>query len=145
MALSSFKLTHLNVIASDGAYLPALWYRSAATQNKAVVVYTHGAGSASIIRNPERLNTIAETLTTNNIDFLAFNNRGSGYITKFDMADGTSILGGMTYEKIGDFQLDIEGVFAWAKSEGYTDIYIAGHSTGANKIVLAEEWATEHP
>lgn len=133
MTLSN--LEHILITAQDNILLPGLYYHGQRS-NKILAVYVHGAGSSSIIRTPKLNSALAAAFIANDVDFLAFNNRGSGYITKFDKLNGKSVLGGMAYEKIEDFQYDLNGVKEWAKQHGYNRIILIGHSTGANKIVL---------
>lgn len=129
-------MQHQLIEATDGVLLPAFYYAdSASFQTKSLALFIHGAGSSSIVRMPVFLNMLAEQLTVHSCDLLAFNNRGAGYITKFDTTSGASYLGGMAYEKISDFSLDLNGALDWAKNNGYTKIHLIGHSTGANKIV----------
>ncbi len=133
----SFCIKHLFVPTSDGLQLPALHYSKPSNQiNKQLLVYIHGAGSSSILRIPNILNTLADKLISANIDMLAFNNRGAGYITKFDTIEGQTVTVGMSYEKISESTIDIEAALSWAKKNNYTEIYLYGHSTGANKLVL---------
>lgn len=134
--MNEFLMQHTLVEAADGVFLPGFHYVDVAhTPKKNLAIFIHGAGSSSIVRMPRFLNMLAQQLVEHSCDLLAFNNRGSGYITKFDTAHGASYLGGMTYEKISDFSLDLQGVLDWAKNNGYTSIHLIGHSTGANKIV----------
>lgn len=126
------ELRHILVQADDGVLLPALWYVAGGTQ---VVVYVHGAGSSSIIRSPHMTDTFGRLCNQHGLDFIAFNNRGAGYMTKFDTVQGQSYMGGMAYEVIRDFVYDLSGVIKWAAQSGYDSAVLVGHSTGANKIV----------
>ena len=126
------ELRHILVQADDGVLLPALWYAAGGTQ---VVVYVHGAGSSSIIRSPHMTDTFGRLCNQHGLDFIAFNNRGAGYMTKFDTVQGQSYMGGMAYEVIRDFVYDLSGVIKWAAQSGYESAVLVGHSTGANKIV----------
>lgn len=126
------ELRHILVQADDGVLLPALWYAAGGTQ---VVIYVHGAGSSSIIRSPHMTDTFGRLCNQHGLDFIAFNNRGAGYMTKFDTVQGQSYMGGMAYEVIRDFVYDLSGVIKWAAHSGYESAVLVGHSTGANKIV----------
>lgn len=126
------ELRHILVQADDGVLLPALWYVAGGTQ---VVIYVHGAGSSSIIRSPHMTDTFGRLCNQHGLDFIAFNNRGAGYMTKFDTVQGQSYMGGMAYEVIRDFVYDLSGVIEWAAQSGYESAVLVGHSTGANKIV----------
>ena len=126
------ELRHILVQADDGVLLPALWYVAGGIQ---VVIYVHGAGSSSIIRSPRMTDTFGRLCNQHELDFIAFNNRGAGYMTKFDTVRGQSYMGGMAYEVIRDFIYDLSGVIKWAAQSGYDSAVLVGHSTGANKIV----------
>lgn len=126
------ELRHILVQADDRVLLPALWYVAGGTQ---VVIYVHGAGSSSIIRSPHMTDTFGRLCNQHGLDFIAFNNRGAGYMTKFDTVQGQSYMGGMAYEVIRDFIYDLSGVIKWAAQSGYESAVLVGHSTGANKIV----------
>jgi len=143
MTPPSFNLNLLSVLASDGVILPGLLYSNrdrTLSKSKRLLVYVHGAGSSSIVRNVKLFTTMATTCVEDGVDVFCFQNRGAGYITKFDTSSGDSMLGGMTYERIGDFIMDIQGVYTWALQAGYQQIYLAGHSTGANKLALVSDW-----
>lgn len=143
---NSFSVEHISLTTGDGLLLPGLHYsRSKGASNKKLLVYVHGAGSSSILRWPKLTNTLAQQLIESNIDMLSFNNRGAGYITKFDTTNGKSVTIGMTYEHIADSKLDIEAALDWADKNSYTEVYLYGHSTGANKLVLwANAFKTNH-
>lgn len=79
--------------------------------------------------------TFGRLCNQHELDFIAFNNRGAGYMTKFDTVQGQSYMGGMAYEVIRDFVYDLSGVIKWAAQSGYESAVLVGHSTGANKIV----------
>ena len=128
------KITHLTINSMDNILLPSMLYTSKKINNT-LAIFIHGAGSSSIVRRPALTNNLALSLNKKNIDFLTFNNRGAGYMTKFDNTNGTTYLGGMAFERISDFHYDICGIISWAKKKGYNKILLIGHSTGANKIV----------
>ena len=135
-------LRHLSLSTSDGLLLPGLHYSNPSmSSTKKLLIYVHGAGSSSILRWPKLTNTLADKLTSASVDMLTFNNRGAGYITKFDTTKGKSVTGGMSYENISECELDIDSALKWAKQNNYNEIYLYGHSTGANKLVL---WANIH-
>ncbi len=133
-------IKHLSFPAQDGIVLQALVY-TGTKPTKRLAIFVHGAGSSSILNNPELTNLLAQALEEQGVDFMSFNNRGAGYITKLrkaatsPAAGGTSY-GGMAYERIADSVYDIEGALEWADHAGYTTFYLIGHSTGANKLCL---------
>ena len=133
--MMKFNIEHDFITTPDGLKLPYLLHKSNKTSNKNLVVFVHGAGSSTILRLSKFLNNLAGKLNAIDFDLLAFNNRGAGYMTKYDTADGKSMLYGMSFEQIADFEKDFKGVLDWAKATGYNYISLVGHSTGANKIV----------
>lgn len=138
-----FSLSHFLITTNDQILLPSLHYNNSArdTPNKSLLIYVHGAGSSSIIRRPLLTNSLADSLSEIGTDLLTFNNRGAGYISKFDTTTGGQYMGGMAYESIADCIYDIDAAISWALDSGYTKIHLAGHSTGANKLVI---WASNH-
>lgn len=102
------------------------------------MVYLHGNGDSSVFRS-SRTNVLAKGLVDAGITFFPFDNRGSGLLRwlKRKTPEETEYLtGGMTHELIRDCRFDIEGALRFIRSLGYRRVHLAGHSSGANKIVL---------
>ncbi len=124
--------------SADGVVLPGLLYQPTSKTNK-VLLYLHGNGSSSIFYKSKLMNLLAEKLNKIGVSFFPFNNRGAHYIKKLTQVigdDKTDILQGMAYEKIKDCVLDIEGALNFLERLGYKQFYLAGSSTGANKICV---------
>lgn len=124
--------------AADGVRLSGALFHPRRREPRAGVVYLHGNGDSSIFRT-ERTNALAERLTAAGFAFFPFDNRGSGLMrwTKRRVGGETEYgNGGTAYERIGDAPLDIRGALRVLRSRGVNRIFLAGHSTGANKIVL---------
>jgi len=68
---------------------------------------------------------------------LAFNNRGSGTVSKVMKGD-TTIRGGSAHEVFTDCVDDIEGAVRCARAQRPKEIFLVGHSTGCQKAVY---WA----
>lgn len=122
---------------SDKLILPGLLYEPS-HKTKRAAIYLHGMGS-SIFNTVTYTETLAIEITKRNISFMPFNNRGSNLIQKFRVANKRkkeSRIIGMSHEVIKDCIKDIDGAIKYLKSNGYTDIYLIGHSTGANKICV---------
>src|SRR5213075_3553218 len=45
-------------------------------------------------------------------------------------------LGGAAFERIRDCVFDIDGAVRELRRRGYRELYLAGHSTGANKVAV---------
>lgn len=132
------KTSFLEVITKDNLSLPALFFEPEKTTKKAII-YLHGMMS-NCFYSAERMNIYAKEFTSKNISFLALNNRGAGYIEyirkKTSEFESEKIPLGSAYEKISDCVLDIEGSIEILKSMNYEEIYLVGHSTGANKVCV---------
>ncbi len=132
-------LSLISVISTDKLELPGLLYEPAKKTARAAV-WLHGMGESGIFYNPERLNVLGKTLNEYDIALLAFNNRGAHTIKKIRIVDETlpdeekGYQGGTFYERIEDCVKDIDGAVQFLKQRGFKELYLLGHSTGANKI-----------
>lgn len=126
----------LEIKAVDGTKMKALLYGTGS--NSSVIIHVHGM--AGNFYENAFIEVIAMKCIEKGIDFLCFNNRGHDYIADCERVteEGTeSFSGGGAYEVFDDCVFDIEGAIRWALSQGYTNIYIEGHSSGANKIAYS--------
>lgn len=120
----------------DGLTLPGLLYKA---KSKAVVIYLHGNGSSSVFYDETENRLLASALAKKNISTLYFNNRGAHNIKKLYVRKGKKEVRrrfGMAYEKIKECIEDIDGAISFLKKQGYSKFYLAGASTGANKICV---------
>ncbi len=124
---------------SDGLILPGLFFQ--AKNSKRVIIYLHGNGSSSVFYEDNYI--LAEELMKKGISLLLFNNRGAHIIKKLNrVKNGKTdrLLYGMAYEKIKDCVLDIEAAQRFLEKRGFGEFYLAGASTGANKICVYEHY-----
>lgn len=122
---------------SDGLTLPGLLYK--AINSKKVVIFLHGNGSSSIFYDERKYRDLPEALNKKGISILKFNNRGANIIKKFTIKkDGVEerVPFGMAYERIKECVPDIDGAVKSLQKLGYEEFYLAGTSTGANKICV---------
>lgn len=131
--------------ATDGVDLKGIIYKTKNQTNK-ILISVHGMATNFIKERDEK---IAENINELNIDLLAFNNRGHDLVNyiKKDSKENTE-LAGTSYEEISECYKDIVGAINYAISQGYTEIYIMGHSLGCTKTIytynkLIEENKTE--
>ena len=131
--------------ATDGVDLKGIIYKTKNQTNK-ILISVHGMATNFIKERDEK---IAENINELNIDLLAFNNRGHDLVNyiKKDSKENTE-LSGTSYEEISECYEDIVGAINYAISQGYTEIYIMGHSLGCTKTIytynkLIEENKTE--
>lgn len=140
------KLRLLSFRATDGVALPGLLYEPS-RPTREIALFLHGNGDSSIFYSARRTNAFAEEMTRRGIAFFPFNNRGAHLIRRLGRKRGTrstSVMQGMTYEKIRDCVHDIDGAIEMLRGEGYRTFHLIGHSTGANKICLYEAKRPKH-
>lgn len=130
---------------SDGLTLPGLLYE--ALESKKVVVYLHGNGSSSVFYDEKYAQDLPNALNNKGISLLKFNNRGAHVIKKLTVRKNgveERVPYGMAYEKIKECVEDINGAVKFLQSIGYQEFYLAGSSTGANKICVYDHYQSEN-
>jgi pimeloyl-ACP methyl ester carboxylesterase len=130
---------------SDGLTLPGLLYE--AKRTKRVVIYLHGNGSSSVFYDEKDFRDLPEALNKKGVSILKFNNRGANVIKRFTIkknGDEERVPFGMAYEKIKDCVFDIEAAIKFLQKLGYKEFYLAGTSTGANKICVYDHYKPEN-
>jgi pimeloyl-ACP methyl ester carboxylesterase len=88
-------------------------------------------GMAGSIFESGRTNLLAAEFLAHGIAFFPFNNRGAQVVRR-----AGDRLGGAAFERIRDCVADIDGAVKELRRRGYRRLYLAGHSTGANKIAV---------
>jgi pimeloyl-ACP methyl ester carboxylesterase len=143
-------LEFLTILSSDNLMLPGLFF-TPAKKSKRAAVWLHGMGDSGSFYNPRRANAIAKALTSKGIAFLSFNNRGAHNSKRLMSADKTlpekerSYKGGTHFELIRDAIKDIDGAAALLHERGYDELYLIGHSSGANKICVYDAHKKNNP
>ena len=128
------KTSFHRMVTRDTIELVGLLYEPEQTTEK-ILVHVHGM--AGNFYENKFLDAIAETLTSNNIAFLTFNNRGCELMKDLTkIADGkrTIVRIGNAYEKFEDSLIDIRTAIDFASSKGFSNIHLSGHSLGAPKV-----------
>ena len=130
----------------DGLTLPGLLYQ--AKGSKKVVIYLHGNGSSSIFYDEKEYRDLPEALNKVGISLLKFNNRGAHVIKKLNIREKGIETDrkpfGMAFEKIKECVPDIDGAVAFLQKLGYKEFYLAGASTGANKICVYDYYKSKN-
>ncbi len=132
--------------ATDGVELAGLLYEPQRRTRRAVV-FLHGAAGASIF-DSKRTNRLAAELLTRGIAFLPFNNRGAHLVRRLRSRRGRtarSIDGGSAHELIRECVRDIDGAARFLRRHGYRELFLVGHSTGANKIAVYDHYKARNP
>ncbi|HEY5442512.1 MAG TPA: alpha/beta fold hydrolase [Candidatus Saccharimonadales bacterium] len=144
------RLRLVSLKSTDNIELPGLLY-TPERGTKKIAVWLHGIGDNAVFYKPEAINTLANALTEKGIGLLAFNNRGAHGSKRLKIADEAlpkedrRYQGGMYYELIADCVKDIDGAVSFLKQEGFSAFYLAGLSTGANKICAYHVRAKQNP
>lgn len=128
--------------ATDGVELSGLLYEPQRRTRRAAV-FLHGTGGASIFES-NRTNLLAHEMTSRGIAWLPFNNRGA-YLVRFLRGTRPAKRGGMAHELIRECVRDIDGAARFLRSRGYRELYLIGHSTGANKIAVYDLLKRRNP
>jgi pimeloyl-ACP methyl ester carboxylesterase len=93
------------------------------------LVWVHGLGSVFSSGQP-LIRELSSRLTAAGVGYFKFNNRGHDVV-----AGRGRQLAGAAFERFGQSVTDIRTVIAFAAARGYRKIVLAGHSTGANKVL----------
>lgn len=131
----------------DKLMLPGLLYAPKKRTKKAVI-FLHGNGSSSVFYMQGRMQIFGEELIRQGIAFLAFHNRGAQYVHAFKVWKGRNFVRrryGMAYERIKECVTDIDAAVKFMRSRGYGELYLLGHSTGANKIAVYDHYKPRNP
>lgn len=126
---------YIQFSTADGLSLPGLLFAPRNTTKAAI--YLHGNGGSSAFYTHDF--TLAEEFVKNNIAFLHFNNRGAELIKRLTQEKNNTEESknyGAAYEKIKECVEDIDAAVSFLLQKGYSELYLIGNSTGANKICV---------
>jgi pimeloyl-ACP methyl ester carboxylesterase len=143
------SLELVSLEATDKVKLPGLLYSPDKPTGK-VAIWLHGL-SSSIFYTPTLTNALGSKLAQQGIALLIFNNRGAHGSKSLRINDDTlpdedsRYPGGAHFELIEDCIKDIEGVVEFLKSRDFSEFYLLGHSSGANKICAYHIRAKQNP
>jgi len=130
----------------DGLNLPGLLY--AVEGSKKAMIHLHGNGSSSVFYDEGENRDLPNELNRKGISLLKFNNRGANIIKKFTIKKGETeerVPFGMAYELIKECVSDIDAAVLFLEKLGYKELYLAGTSTGANKICVYDHYKPKNP
>lgn len=130
--------TLVDIVTADRLTLPGILFAPKRKTKKALI-YLHGNGNSSVFYSLDKLAPQAVALNKAGIAYFAFNNRGAHQYFKLDrMVRGKEerVPAGTAYELIKDCIKDIDAAVAFLQQAGYTELYLIGFSTGANKICV---------
>ncbi len=117
-----------SIKASDGVALEGFVVRPR-TRSKTALIWVHGLGSR-FSSGQTLAREVSSRAARAGIAYFKFNTRGHDIVAR-----GAARYAGAAFEKFEDCVRDIRAVIRCARRLGYTSVILAGHSTGANKIL----------
>jgi len=98
-------------------------------RRRAALVWVHGLGSVFYSGQP-LIREVSTRLNAAGVGYFKLNNRGHGVVAR-----GGKRLAGAAFERFGQSVEDIRAMVTFARARGYRRVILAGHSTGANKVL----------
>ena len=122
-----------SVKTSDGIILEGV-LAAPPRRTKTAALWVHGL-TGSFYSCSVRLSAIALALNKDGVALAAFNNRGHDVVVSFKRQEGKgkTLIAGGALEVFSDCIKDMKATIQFLQREGYKNIYLIGHSTGANK------------
>jgi alpha-beta hydrolase superfamily lysophospholipase len=118
----------VRVRTRDGLWLDGVIAEPRRRRN-AALVWVHGLGSVFSSGQP-LVRELSTRLNAAGIAYLKLNTRGHDTVAR-----GGKRLAGAAFERFGESVEDIRTMIALARRAGYDRVILAGHSTGANKVL----------
>lgn len=118
----------VRVRTRDGVWLDGL-IAEPKRRRKVALIWVHGLGSVFSSGQP-LIHALSTRLNAAGIAYLKLNNRGHDTVVR-----GGKRPAGAAFERFGESVEDIRTAIALARRAGYDRVILAGHSTGANKVL----------
>ena len=122
----SFSLARLRT--RDGVFLDGLIVEPP-RRRRAALIWVHGLGSVFSSGQP-LIHELSARLAAAGVAYFKFNTRGHDVVSRAGRG-----LAGAAFERFGRSVEDIRTVIRAAAGRGYRRVVLAGHSTGANKVL----------
>jgi len=126
--VTGVSVSLVRVRTRDGVWLDGVIAEPRRRRDVAVI-WVHGLGSVFSSGQP-LIRELATRLNAAGIAYLKLNNRGHDTVAR-----GGRRLAGAAFERFARSVEDIRTTIALARRTGYRRVILAGHSTGANKVV----------
>lgn len=120
------KIKTRDGITLEGIYVPPK------RKGKTALIWIHGL-SSRFSSGQELIKELSSYCRKLGIGYFKFNTRGHDVVNRDGY--GNKKLQGGGFEKFEECVLDIRAMAGLAKTLGYHNIFLAGHSTGANKVL----------
>ena len=98
-------------------------------RRRTALVWVHGLGSAFASGQP-LIRELSTRLNAAGFGYFKLNNRGHGIVAR-----GGRRPAGAAFERFAESVEDLRATIALARRMGYQTVILAGHSTGANKVL----------
>jgi len=98
-------------------------------RRRTVLIWVHGLGSVFSSGQPLTAE-LSTRLNAAGVGYFKFNTRGHDVV-----AGRGRHLAGAAYERFGQSVADLRAMVTFARTRGYRRVILAGHSTGANKVL----------
>ena len=118
----------VRVRTRDGVWLDGVMTEPRRRRNVALI-WVHGLGSVFSSGQP-LIRALSTRLNAAGVAYLKLNNRGHDAVAR-----GSRRLAGAAFERFAESVEDIRAAIALARRAGYARVILAGHSTGANKVL----------
>lgn len=132
--MAKLKGELIRMLTEDNLELQGLLFEPEQKTDKAVI-HIHG-WTGNFYENAF-LDHITDGLIKDHFAFLTFNNRGAGFMQEFLRKSDSKVeyvkIGG-SLERFEDCLIDIEAAVLFLQKRGFKNIYLQGHSTGAQKV-----------
>ena len=112
----------------DGVFLDGV-VAEPARRREAALIWVHGLGSV-FCSGQLLIGEMSARLNEAGFGFFKFNTRGHDVVAR-----GGRRLAGAAFERFGDCVHDLRAMVAFARQRGFRRVILAGHSTGANKVL----------
>ena len=128
----------IEIVTKDKLIHQGILHRPKKPTKKAIL-WVHGLTSR-FYGDPLLMGIFADLCEKHDVAFASINNRGHDIITNIRKIDTSKpggfarVTGGSGVEVFEECVLDIDAGISYLEGLGYTEVYIAGHSTGANKV-----------
>jgi alpha-beta hydrolase superfamily lysophospholipase len=127
-ALTGIPVTLVRITTRDGVALDGVIAEPSRRRDTALI-WVHGLGSVFSSGQP-LIRALSTQLTRAGVAYFKLNNRGHDLVAR-----GGRKLVGSAFERFGESVEDIRATVALARRAGYRRVILAGHSTGANKVL----------
>lgn len=132
------KFELVEVVTKDKLVHQGIFHRPERAGKRALL-WVHGL-TGRFYGDVKLMNVLAEVCGKNGMGFASFNTRGHDMVTGIRKVDSRKESGysheiiGAAYERFEDSVHDVDAGISFLERQGFSEIIIAGHSTGANKV-----------